>query len=78
MISNSEMMPYLNFASAILKRAYKDIVKNNIYAKDACKFLESEWGESLRDNISEIEKMMNDDEVKQKNSNKTIIILDKI
>lgn len=66
MISNSEMIPYLNLASAILKRAYRDVAQNNKYSEDAIEFLKSEWGESLRDNISELEKIMNNDAVKQK------------
>jgi hypothetical protein len=51
-MKNKEIKHYLNLASAIIKCAEKDIIKNNVYASDAEYFLNSDWGEMLYDTIS--------------------------
>jgi hypothetical protein len=51
-MKNKEIKHYLNLASAIIKCAEKDIIKNNAYASDAEYFLNSDWGEMLYDTIS--------------------------
>ena len=61
MISCSEMLPYYNLVSAIIKRANKDIKTNNIYKNDAEWFLNSDWGDYLQSSLSEFEKTVNDD-----------------
>jgi hypothetical protein len=65
MISQKEMLPYLNLVSAIFKRAKKDIKQNNKYAKDAHQFIESEWGEFLQKDLMFFGKIINDDSLKE-------------
>lgn len=57
MKASKEFTPWLSLASAILKQAYKDVLKNNSYSKEAMYFLDSEWGQYLFDTVSEFEKI---------------------
>lgn len=61
MKESKEHTPYVLLASAILKQAYKDALKNNSYSDDAMNFLDSEWGKYLYDSVSSFEKINNVD-----------------
>lgn len=62
LISAKEMIPWLEFASAIIKRAKSDLDKPK-YREDAEWFLEeSEYGQYLQDSLSYFEKILNKNE----------------
>ena len=61
MKESKEYTPWLALASAILRQAYKDALKNNSYSKDAMMFLDSEWGQYLYQTVSDFEKISNED-----------------
>ena len=57
MKASKEYTSWMSLASAILKQAYKDVLKNNSYSKEASCFLDSDWGQYLFDTVSEFEKI---------------------
>lgn len=60
-MSENNNKPYLALASAIIKRAYRDIEfsKNK---KDAQVFLDSEWGKYLLETVKEFQAINDRDE----------------
>ena len=61
MKASKEYTPWYLLASAILKQAYRDVLKNNSYKEDALHFLDSEWGKYLYDSVSSFEKTSDTD-----------------
>ena len=61
MKTSKEYTPWLSLASAILRQAYKDALKNNSNGEDALYFLDSKWGQYLYESVSEFEKISNHD-----------------
>lgn len=52
MKSSKEYTPWMSLASAILKQAYKDILKKGKHSEEATYFLDSEWGKYLYETVS--------------------------
>ena len=62
LICAKQMIPWLEFASAIIKRAKSDLDEPK-YKDDAKWFLEeSEYGQYLQDSVSYFEKILNKNE----------------
>lgn len=61
MKSSKEYTPWMSLASAVLKQAYRDVLKKGKYEEEAMYFLDSEWGEYLYESVSSFEKTLDID-----------------
>lgn len=57
MKASKEYTPWMSLASAILKQAYRDVLKKGKYTEESMYFLDSEWGKYLYDMVSSFGKV---------------------